>query len=134
MLLYGFPGSSDSKESACNSGDLGLNPESGRSPEGRCGNSFQYFWLENPHGQRSLTGYSPLVAESDMTDQLSSQTHTSCYQGQKQINHKQWYLTVMQEGFSYFIVETTNYQRCILMKLFFYSFLKTTQQHRNLSQ
>ena len=29
----GFPGGSDSKESACNSGDLGWIPGSGRSPE-----------------------------------------------------------------------------------------------------
>ena len=28
----GFPGGSDSKESACNAGDLGSTPESGRSP------------------------------------------------------------------------------------------------------
>ena len=27
-----FPGGSDGKESACNAGDLGLIPESGRSP------------------------------------------------------------------------------------------------------
>ena len=33
----GFPGGSDSKESACNAGDLGLIPGSGRSPgEGNC--------------------------------------------------------------------------------------------------
>ena len=32
MLFMGFPGSSDSKESACNSGDVGLIPWSGRSP------------------------------------------------------------------------------------------------------
>ena len=28
----GFPGDSDGKESACNAGDLGLIPGSGRSP------------------------------------------------------------------------------------------------------
>ena len=32
---------------------------SGRSPGGGHGNPFQYFCLENPHGQRSLVGYSP---------------------------------------------------------------------------
>ena len=31
--MYGFPGGSDGKESACNSGDLNLIPELGRSPE-----------------------------------------------------------------------------------------------------
>ena len=50
---------SDDKESACNSGDLGSNPGLGRSPGGGHGNPLQYSCLENPHGQRSLTGYSP---------------------------------------------------------------------------
>ena len=38
-----FPGGSDGKESACNAGDPGLIPESGRSPEERNGNPLQYF-------------------------------------------------------------------------------------------
>ena len=43
----GFPGGSDSKEFACNAGDLGLIPGLGRSP--REGNScpLQYSCLEN---------------------------------------------------------------------------------------
>ena len=48
----GFPGGSDSKESACNVGDLDLIPSLGRSPAGRHGNPLQYSCLENPHGQR----------------------------------------------------------------------------------
>ena len=32
--------------------------ESGKSPGGGHGNSLQYSCLENPHGQRSLAGYS----------------------------------------------------------------------------
>ena len=54
-----FPCSSVSKESACNAGDLGSIPESGRSPAEGNGNPRQYSYLENPHGQRSLVGYSP---------------------------------------------------------------------------
>ena len=50
----GFLGGSDSKESACNVGDLSLIPELGRSPRGGLGNPLQYSCLENPHGQRSL--------------------------------------------------------------------------------
>ena len=46
------------KNSACNAGDLGAIPESERSPGGRHGNPLYYSYLENPHGQRSLTGYS----------------------------------------------------------------------------
>ena len=64
----GFPGSSAGKESACNVGDLGLIPGLGRSPGGEYGNPLQRFCLENPHGQRSLAGYSPWGSrELDMT-------------------------------------------------------------------
>ena len=55
----GFPGGSDGKESACNSGDLGSIPGLGRSLEEGHGNPLQYSCLENPHGQRSLAGYNP---------------------------------------------------------------------------
>ena len=55
----GFPGGSDSKESACNVGNLGSVPRLGRSPEEGRGNPLQYFCLENPHEQRSLVSYSP---------------------------------------------------------------------------
>ena len=44
----GFPGGSDSKESACNMGDLGSIPGSGRSPGEGHGNLLQYSCLENP--------------------------------------------------------------------------------------
>ena len=43
----GFPGGSDGKESACNSGDLGSVPGSGRSPGEGVGNPLQYSCLEN---------------------------------------------------------------------------------------
>ena len=36
------------KESACNAGDVGLIPGSGRSPGGGHGNPFRYSCLENP--------------------------------------------------------------------------------------
>ena len=54
----GFPGGSDGKEFARNAGDQGSIPGWGRSPGGGHGNSLQYSCLENPHGQRSLVGYS----------------------------------------------------------------------------
>ena len=59
QLFLGFPGSSDGKEFAWNVGDLGLIPGLGRSPGGGRGNPLSYSCLENPHGQRSLGGYSP---------------------------------------------------------------------------
>ena len=72
-VFTGFPGGSDGKESTCNEGDLVLIPGFGRSPEGGHGNPLQYFCLENPHGQRSLVGYSPWGhKELDMTEQLST--------------------------------------------------------------
>ena len=43
----GFPSGSDSKKSACNAGDLGLIPRSGRSPGEGNGNPLQYSGLEN---------------------------------------------------------------------------------------
>ena len=47
VLFMGFPGGADSKESACNTGDLGSIPGSGRSPGGGHGNPLQYSCLEN---------------------------------------------------------------------------------------
>ena len=47
MYIMGFPGSSDSKESAYNVGDLGSIPGSGRSPGEGNGNPLQYSYLEN---------------------------------------------------------------------------------------
>ena len=52
-----------------NEEDLGLIPELGRSPGGGHDNPLQYSFLENPHGQMSLVGYSPWgLKESDMTE------------------------------------------------------------------
>ena len=56
MIDLGFPGGSDSKESACNVGDLGSIPGLGRSPGEGNGNPLQYSCLEKPHGQRSPWG------------------------------------------------------------------------------
>ena len=44
----GFPGGSDDKASACNAGDLGFIPGSGRSPGEGDGSPLQYSCLENP--------------------------------------------------------------------------------------
>ena len=69
----GFPGVSDSKDSACNVGDLGSIPGLGRSPGGGHDNPLQDSFLENPHGQRSLVGYSPWAhKESDTTERLTT--------------------------------------------------------------
>ena len=49
--ITGFPGGSEVKASACNAGDLGLIPGSGRSPGEGNGNPLQYSCLENPMGR-----------------------------------------------------------------------------------
>ena len=52
LLCYraveGFPGGSEVKASACNAGDLGSIPGSGRSPGEGNGNPLQYSCLANP--------------------------------------------------------------------------------------
>ena len=47
-VAYPFPGDSECKESACNTGDLGSIPESGRSPGKGNGNPLQHSCLEKP--------------------------------------------------------------------------------------
>ena len=48
MVRKGFPGGSDGKVCACNAGDPGLIPGSGRSPGEGKGYPVQYSGLENP--------------------------------------------------------------------------------------
>ena len=61
----GFPGGAEVKASACNVGDLGSIPGSGRSPEEGNGNPLQYSCLENPmDGGAWWATYSPRVANS----------------------------------------------------------------------
>ena len=49
----GFPGDADNKESACNPGNLGSSPGSGRYPGEGNGNPLQYSCLENSIGRES---------------------------------------------------------------------------------
>ena len=46
--MMDFPGGSEGKASACNTGDPGSIPGSGRSPGEGNGNWLQYSCLENP--------------------------------------------------------------------------------------
>ena len=47
LLVFDFPGGSDGEASACNAGDQGSIPGSGRSPGEGNGNPLQYSCLEN---------------------------------------------------------------------------------------
>ena len=65
MISIGLPNSSVGIESACNGGDVGSVPRSGRSTGGRNG-SPSIFLPEKSHGQGSK--------DLDMTERLNSET------------------------------------------------------------
>ena len=59
-----FPGGSDGKESACNTGDPDSTPGSGRSPGEENGNPTQYSCLENPMDRGAWPATAHGVAKS----------------------------------------------------------------------
>ena len=67
------------KDSVCSGGDLRSIPGLGKSPEGGHGNPLQYSCLENPHGQRSLSGYSPWGRKELDTTEVTEHTHMHIY-------------------------------------------------------
>ena len=68
MVSSVFPGGSEVKASACNVGDLGLIPGSGRSPGEGNGN---VCLPGESHGWKSLVGYRPRGRkDSDTTERL----------------------------------------------------------------
>ena len=63
---------SNSIESACNEGDLGSIPRSGRSPGEGNGNPFQYSCLESPMDRLAVHGVTKSqIGLSDLTLSLS---------------------------------------------------------------
>ena len=66
-LLAHFPGGSDGKESFCNAGDVGLIPQSERSPGKGNDNPLQYSCLGNPMDRGAWWATIHGVAESNTT-------------------------------------------------------------------
>ena len=67
-----FPGGSDGKESACNSGDLGRDPSVGKIPWRRKWQPTPVFLPGKSRGQRSLVGYNRWgCKELETTEQLT---------------------------------------------------------------
>ena len=69
LASLGFLGGSDGQESACNAGDSGLIPGSGRSPGEGNGNT-PILLLAEFHGWRSLAGVQWGRKELDMTERF----------------------------------------------------------------
>ena len=63
-----FPGGSEVKVSACNAGNLGSIPGSGRSPGEANGNPLQYSCLENPTDRGAQQATVHGVAKSNTTE------------------------------------------------------------------
>ena len=70
-IFLGFSGGSDGKESACNAGDLGLIPGSGRSPGEWNGYPLQYSRLENAtdRGARQASVHVVIKSWKGLSDQ-----------------------------------------------------------------
>ena len=71
LRALGFPGGSDGKEPACNAGDLGSLPGSGRSPGEGNGYPFQYSSLENSVDRRVWWATGHRAAELNTTERLT---------------------------------------------------------------
>ena len=78
------PGNSDSKESACNAGDLDSIPELRRSPGGGHGNPLQYSCLGNPMDRGAWrAAVHGVTKESDTTGQISTAHSTQHMESKK---------------------------------------------------
>ena len=92
MINAGLPWWISGKESAFDTGDVGLIPGLGISPGEGNGNPILYLLPGKSHGQRSLVGYSPWGhKEPDTTERLGT-THSTAMKSVA----KFWFL-VMEE-------------------------------------
>ena len=104
----GFPGGSDSKESACKCGRLGFNPWVRKIPWRRAWQPTPVFLPGESHGQRSLVGYSPWDRkESNTTEQITLPL-----------------LTLVSHIEHDFVNNTAFRRRCFCLFFFFFAFLQ----------
>ena len=80
----GFPGGSDSKESACSAGDLGSIPGLGRSSGEGNGNTLQYSCLERPTDRGAWRAAVRAVIKSwtRLSDSHTQNANTAVLSGQ----------------------------------------------------
>ena len=76
MIVGRLPGSSDGKESACNAGDLGWIPRSGRAPGEGNGYLLQYSCLENSMDGGAWQAPVHGVSKESFTAKAAEHTHT----------------------------------------------------------
>ena len=111
------------KNLPANAGDtryVCLIPGLGRSPGEGNDNPLQFSCLENPHGQKSLAGYSPWCCnKSDMTEQLSTAQHKHIVDSQ--------YCVIFKYTASYFL------KNCRIVLQNAYTILHSYKQHTQVS-
>ena len=93
-----IPGGSEVKESACNVGDLGWIPRSGRSPGEGHGNPLQYSSLENPMDREACLGTPTFRDEKEKKtpsrEWLPGSQRKKALQGKRMINCVQFFATL----------------------------------------
>ena len=92
----GFPGGSEGKASACNAGDLGSIPGSGRSPGEGNGNPLQCSCLENPMDGGAWWATVHRVSKS--WTRLSNFTHSLTQSKQHCQSRREYFLAKNQQS------------------------------------
>ena len=98
--LQGFPGVSDGKESACDAGDLGSVPGSGRPPGKRNGYPLQCSCLENPMDREKRLRFQAMGSQRVRHD---STTNTLTFHG-----------SVLKEDSMYYVLAHGRYSINVL--------------------